>query len=489
MDNSNQLLQSYANKGAEKAFEQLVFQHVGLVYGVALRCLNGDTALAQDVSQIVFLSLARKAKTLDSDTNMNGWLYRHAFHTATRMARTEKRRRGREIRAASEEAPGASDTTPGEEANVDRLVSELLAGLAAKDRAALLLRFYEERSFREIGDALEVSEDAAQKRVSRALEKMRRKLETFTTRGTGSALAAYLSRVGAAQIPASLPTRILQQLTGSAWGVTSIIVSMKTRIILAIAAIGAVAIPIVVTLQNRTSDISLPSDPPVTATPLAPHPEPAVTLSLAEKWERIKANPDRLKDVIAQCTLTGKQILDAKNAVYRQTISSWQETAKLLAGPDMAEPEDGEPGFGDNEAAAERLQKKKRFEETMTGLSTRAKELEREMAGWRSRFQSYISSIQESAIDPELDTEFASVFEISGSWRSSRNLPDDLHPQFHKGSQEMFEAARSGNMELAFEASSRLGCSKRWKIFPQIFRHRTNESRNLPRIFAGIGLV
>ena len=128
-----------------------------------------------------------------------------------------KRRRIREMRSATEGVPRSSSPTPGddiEQADADRVVSELLAGLGTKDRAALLMRFYEGQPFRAIGEALGLSEDSAQKRVSRALEKMRRKSKTFAAGTTGSAIASYLARVGAARFSATLPARILQQMPG-----------------------------------------------------------------------------------------------------------------------------------------------------------------------------------------------------------------------------------------------------------------------------------
>jgi len=307
MANDSQLLRSYVEEGSEEAFQQLVCENIGLVYGVALRYLNGDGSLAEDACQVVFQSLARKATSLDPDTIMTGWLYSHAFHTATRMARAEKRRRLREARAAAEQEIMAS--TEEHDDHLERMVSELLSGLRKNDRAALLMRFYEERSFPEIGGILGVSEDAAEKRVARALEKMRRKLKIITASGTASTLAAYLSIVGATQVPASLASRILQQLPAQAAagaaglsGLTSVFVSIKTaKAIVAGAAVVAVAVSIAVALKSEpeTGEV-ITADSLTDASPLLAPPEIPPGNTLAERWARTKANPKRLHEITGQ---------------------------------------------------------------------------------------------------------------------------------------------------------------------------------------------
>ena len=215
MMHAHRLLQSYVQEGSQETFQEIVVGHLGLVYGVALRCLNGDAALADDACQIVFQSLAQKARSLPPDTIMTGWLYRHTFHTASRMARAEKRRHLREKRAAADlETTGNEGPDSTHEA--EQVAAKLLAGLPTQDRAALLLRFYEDRNFREIGKMLGVSEDAAQKRVARAIEKLRSKLRKVGTGIAASALTAYLTSIGATQVPATLASRILASAAGGA---------------------------------------------------------------------------------------------------------------------------------------------------------------------------------------------------------------------------------------------------------------------------------
>src|SRR5205823_8166132 len=96
MTDDAQLLQQYTRERSEAAFGQLVTRHIDLVYSAALRVVNGDTHLAQDVTQTVFIHLARKARSLPREVLLAGWLHRHTCFTAATAVRTERRRRTRE---------------------------------------------------------------------------------------------------------------------------------------------------------------------------------------------------------------------------------------------------------------------------------------------------------------------------------------------------------------------------------------------------------
>jgi RNA polymerase sigma factor (sigma-70 family) len=171
MTDDGQLLQQYTCERSESAFGELVTRHIDLVYSVALRVAGGDSHLAQDVTQTVFLDLARKAASLPQDAVLAGWLYRHAWFTAAKMVRTERRRQTREQTAM--EMRALDDTTGSPWEQIAPHLDEGLNQLSASDRDAIVLRFFKQQDFRVIGAALGVSEDTAQKRVSRALEKLR----------------------------------------------------------------------------------------------------------------------------------------------------------------------------------------------------------------------------------------------------------------------------------------------------------------------------
>ena len=166
-----QLLDAYANNGSEAAFEAIVRRRVNLVFSAALRQVR-DPGAAGEVTQIVFIILARKARLLPPGTVLTGWLYRTTQFTARRALRTECRRREREQEAARMNTETTEPTDPIWQ-QMAPLLEEGMARLGDADRNALLLRYFENRSLRDLGTALGTSEDTAQKRVSRAVEKLR----------------------------------------------------------------------------------------------------------------------------------------------------------------------------------------------------------------------------------------------------------------------------------------------------------------------------
>lgn len=163
------LLRAYAEEKSEEAFRTVVDRYVALVYSAALR-QTSDSQLAQEVTQAVFIVLARKAGSLRPGTILAGWLFRTTRFAAARALRGEQRRRLREQEAAQ------MNVEPGEETNwqeIAPVLDEALARLGEKERHAVLLRFFERKEFKEVGSAIGSSEDAAKKRVSRSLEKLR----------------------------------------------------------------------------------------------------------------------------------------------------------------------------------------------------------------------------------------------------------------------------------------------------------------------------
>src|SRR6266487_1677810 len=174
MSHDTELLQRYATDHSESAFSELIRQHVDLVYSAALRMVNGDVHRAQDVAQQVFSELARQAKRLAGHPALAGWLYTTTRLMAIRANRTEHRRKAREQEANAmnellrEPAP--------EEPDWERLrpvLEDAMHELGEKDRFAVLLRFFQNKSLKEVGAALDLTENAARMRVERALEKLR----------------------------------------------------------------------------------------------------------------------------------------------------------------------------------------------------------------------------------------------------------------------------------------------------------------------------
>ena len=208
-----QLLQIYVESRSEPAFAELVRLHLDWVYSVALRQV-GDRQLAEEVAQSVFVLLGRKGADLRPGTLLGGWLFRTTCYVASRARREEQRRKNREAKASvmlhDHNSPDSDET----EILWQQLAPHLdqtVSSLSEADRAAILLRFYEKMPLRLIGERLGISEDAAKKRVSRALEKMRRSLERRGGgRITGTALAAVLAEKTAQPASAALAGAVVK---------------------------------------------------------------------------------------------------------------------------------------------------------------------------------------------------------------------------------------------------------------------------------------
>jgi RNA polymerase sigma factor (sigma-70 family) len=189
----NLLLRRYAADRSEGAFGELVARHVPLVYSAALRQTGGDAHLAQDVAQLVFADLARKAHALSESVVLAGWLHRASIFAARQILRGERRRRAREQEAVLMNAMQSEPDNP-DWKQIGPLLDEALEHLNPADRDAVLLRFFEQLSLAEVGARLGASEDAARKRVDRALEKLR---VILTRRGVGTSVAALATVMSA----------------------------------------------------------------------------------------------------------------------------------------------------------------------------------------------------------------------------------------------------------------------------------------------------
>jgi RNA polymerase sigma factor (sigma-70 family) len=187
-----QLLQRYAESHSETAFAELVQRHLNLVYGAALRRIGGDSHRAMDVTQEVFSSLARHAGSLSRHTALTGWLYSATRNASINILRAEHRRKSREQEAqAVHEFSMTSPTTDWE--RVRPVIDDVMDQLDSADREAVLLRFFDGRPFAEIGAVLGLTDDAARKRVERALEQLRGMLERRGVTSTSAAIAALLA--------------------------------------------------------------------------------------------------------------------------------------------------------------------------------------------------------------------------------------------------------------------------------------------------------
>jgi RNA polymerase sigma factor (sigma-70 family) len=177
------LLRDYAG-GSEVAFTNLVERYVALVYSAAIRQVQ-NPQLAQEVTQVVFMILAAKAGTIHRQTLLSGWLYRTTRFVAADVLKKQRRRQMREKEAMQVQVTPSDDDPLWEQ--VAPLLDEAVAALSAKDRDAVLLRFFENRTLAEVAAVLGATEEAARKRVDRAVEKLRR---FFLRRGCTISAAA-----------------------------------------------------------------------------------------------------------------------------------------------------------------------------------------------------------------------------------------------------------------------------------------------------------
>ena len=199
------LLRQYAEQNSESAFAALVARHLDKVYSTALRHTRNIHA-AEEITQAVFVILAKKSGRLGAKVILAGWLYETARLTAVTFIRSEIRRARREQEAHMQTALNENDSEAWP--HIAPLLDDALAGLSAADRHAIVLRYFDGKSLGEVGAALGASEDAAKKRVTRAVEKLR---GWFTKRGvtlTATVLTAAISANSVQAAPLGLAATV-----------------------------------------------------------------------------------------------------------------------------------------------------------------------------------------------------------------------------------------------------------------------------------------
>src|ERR1051325_7182704 len=199
MESDAELLRQYARNRNEAAFTELVSRHLNLVYAVACRETNGDIATAQDITQLVFIDLARKARRLTGHTALAGWLFTSVRLVSANLRRAQQRRAARELN--SQLMNETTDPAPPEPQGelLDGPLGDALHELGERDRGAVVLRFLEGHNLRDVGAALGLSEDAARMRVDRASEKLRK---FYARRGIVSTASSITAALGAGAMPA-----------------------------------------------------------------------------------------------------------------------------------------------------------------------------------------------------------------------------------------------------------------------------------------------
>jgi RNA polymerase sigma factor (sigma-70 family) len=257
MTPDSELLRQFARTNSEAAFTELVKRHVNLVYSAALRQVNGDAHLAQDVAQTVFTDLARKADLLargrDASSPLTGWLYTSAHFAAAKIVRGENRRRDREVKFMREPIRETAPETDWKK--LRPTLDDAMHELKEADREAILLRYFENRQFAEVGAELGLNENAARMRVERALEKLR---DIFARRGitTATALASMISanaiQIAPANLAATLTTASIATAGTGTFTLLKIMTATKLKLALSALVVAGATTAFVIQQQTQT---------------------------------------------------------------------------------------------------------------------------------------------------------------------------------------------------------------------------------------------
>jgi RNA polymerase sigma factor (sigma-70 family) len=291
MSETQQLLNQYVKDGSEEAFGELVKRYIDLVYSSAVRLVNRDTHLAEDVTQTVFLDLARQARGLSPNVMLGGWLHRHTCFVASKTLRAQRRRQLREQQAV--EMNSINQQSEAEYASVAPLLDDAINELGAEDRTAILARFFEQRDFGAVGEALGSSEEAARKRVNRAVEKLHVLLKRRGVTLPVAALGTILATEAVTAAPAGLALGVAASAVAGATvsGATTLTVlkimgmtKLKTGIAAAIVA--ALAVPLVV--QHRAQ--------------MRLHQENEDLRRKVQSMEQVTVENQRLAELLAEAT-------------------------------------------------------------------------------------------------------------------------------------------------------------------------------------------
>lgn len=212
MTGDAELLLRYARDRSEPDFTAFVQRHISLVYGSALRRTGGNEPWAQDIAQQVFTSAARRAAVLARHPQPTAWLYTATRNATLNLLRAERRRLRHETEAwiMNETTSSPDDTADWE--HLRPVLDAALDELGARDREAVLLRFFEKRSYADMGRCLNVAENTARMRVERALEKLHVRLARSGITSTAAALGTVL----ASQAPAPVPGGLVASVAGAA---------------------------------------------------------------------------------------------------------------------------------------------------------------------------------------------------------------------------------------------------------------------------------
>lgn len=250
-----ELIRLFAREQSQDAFTELVNRHLDLVHSAALRQVRSPE-LAEEISQTVFTNLARTAASLKPDTHLTAWLYQVTRHTAIDVIRREARRQAREQIAYQ---MSELNDRPSDWSHIEHWLDEAMEALPPVDRTAVLLRYFENKSLREVGTETGTSEDAAQKRVARAVDRLREELGRRKVAVGTAALVGLVSANAVQAAPVGLATSVATGSLATFTALTSSTVLAKTftlamtttqKILLGTTLAAAIAVGVYQTQQN-----------------------------------------------------------------------------------------------------------------------------------------------------------------------------------------------------------------------------------------------
>ena len=255
MTESQRLLAEYAHSSSEAAFREIVTRYLDLTYSTAIRLVNGDAYLAQDVTQLVFIDLARMARTLSREVMLGGWLHRHCCFVARKVMRGERRRAARERQAI--EMNALRDDSQISQSEIAPVLDDAIDQLNTQDRAVIVLRFFEQRDFRSVGEVLGIPENTVRMRITRALEKLGKLLKREGIACSAAALGTALATGAVASAPVGMAVAITgAAIAGAATGTATTLTILKlmslTKLQLGVAALVMAGAATTILIQHQS---------------------------------------------------------------------------------------------------------------------------------------------------------------------------------------------------------------------------------------------
>lgn len=241
MTDDAELLRRYAEEQSEEAFAELVRRRIDFVYAAALRQTRGNSALAQDIAQTVFIDLARKATALSRHEAVLGWLHTSTRFAAGKAMRTESRRRTREWEVHVMNETLQESEAPADWARLSPVLDAVLGELKERERVAILVRFFERQPLAQVAAKLSLSETAARSCIDRALDKMRERLAcrgiVSTTAALSFALTSQATVVAPLGVTAAVTETALAGAVASGGAVAAIFMALSKLQVGAVAAL------------------------------------------------------------------------------------------------------------------------------------------------------------------------------------------------------------------------------------------------------------